>query len=353
MIARIARSLIALALLAALAGAAPQLAAGDVFGPISIASLSQVKGASNNQQALYAHDAAISGDGRYVAFDGSYGGLTGVWRRDLSTGTIEPVATQNLSDESISAPDAELPSISEDGQYVSFTTTARLDPVDDTNSGPDVYERNMDESPTEEGAYTLVSAVDGSAAALTYELTGKVGGVEFEQTHFGSVAAGRSAISANGEEVAFVTTAISNLAGPGTPAMQVAVRHLDTEQTELVSVADEPGSGAPIPGRPVSAAQGAEVFGAVYATAGEAPIFNSVQPYEQAAPVGASISADGSTVAWMGVDVSQQTQMLPGESPLPSYSEPLWRRIADGSGAPTRRVTGGSDPGDPACAGGG
>ncbi len=282
MIARITRSLIALALLAALAGAAPQLAAGDVFGPISIASLSQVKGASNNQQALYAHDAAISGDGRYVAFDGSYGGLTGVWRRDLSTGAIEPVATQNLSDESISAPDAELPSISEDGQYVSFTTTARLDPVDDTNSGPDVYERNMDESPTEEGAYTLVSAVDGSAAALTYELTGKVGGVEFEQTHFGSVAAGRSAISANGEEVAFVTTAISNLAGPGTPAMQVAVRYLDTERTVLVSVADEPVSAAPIPGRPVSAAQGAEVFGAVYATAGEAPIFNSVQPYEQA-----------------------------------------------------------------------
>ncbi len=35
------------------------------------------------QQAEYAHDPAISGDGQYVAFDGSFGGVTGVWRRDL------------------------------------------------------------------------------------------------------------------------------------------------------------------------------------------------------------------------------------------------------------------------------
>ena len=42
----------------------------------------------------------------YVAFDGSVGGVTGVWRRDLATDAIEQVA----------GGDAELPSISEDGQ---------------------------------------------------------------------------------------------------------------------------------------------------------------------------------------------------------------------------------------------
>lgn len=358
---RVVTELLALALTTALAGVSPQLAAADVFGPISIVSASQVKGATDNQQALYAHDAAISGNGRYVAFDGSYGGFTGVWRRDLSTGAIEPVATANPSDPAISAPDAELPSISDDGQYVSFTTTARLDPSGDTNGSPDVYVRNMNvpaDQPCEQGPgaqadcpFTLVSAVDGGTAALTYEgITSGGGSPELEEARYGSVAAGRTALSADGRKVAFVTTAASNLAGPGTPAMQVAVRDLDTDRTELASVADEPSTGDPLPGHAVVGQQGSETFGAVYATAGQAPIFRAVQTYEEADPVGASISADGTTVAWMGVDVAQQARMLSGESPLPSYSEPLWRRIADGPGAPTRRVTGGSDPGNPSCA---
>ena len=73
-------------------------------------------------------------------------------------------------------------------------------------------------------------------------------------------------------------------------------------------------------------------------------------PYEPASVVGASISADGSTVAWMGVDIAQQAKLLSGEAPLDKYTEPLWRRIGDGPTAPTRRITGGSDPADPACA---
>jgi hypothetical protein len=349
---RVLRSLLTLAVMAALAAVAPQLAVADVFGPASLASISQVKGAANNQQMLYAHDSAISGDGRYVVFDGSYDGFTGVWRRDLSTGAIEPVATANPGDPAISAPDAQLPSISDDGQYVSFTTTARLDPIDDTNKSPDVYVRNMDRAAGEEGAYSVASAVDGGSAALTYEgFTSTGESREIEEGWYGAVAAGRSAISADGSKVAFVTTATSNLAGAATPAMQVAVRDLDTDRTELVSVADEPGAGAPIPGHPVSAAQGpTEIFGAVYTPGGKAPIFAPPQPYVQTDQVGASISADGTTVAWMGANVSLQAQMLPGEHPLPSYTEPLWRRIAAGPSAPTRRITGGSDPADPACA---
>jgi hypothetical protein len=342
-------------LAALLLALAPALAHADVFEPISLASVSAISGFAGNQQADFAHDAAISADGRYVAFDGSYGGAKGVWRRDLLTGAVVPVASQSSVEPAVSAPDAELPSISADGRYISFTTTARLDPVDDVNPGPDVYVRDMDlpAAPCEPAAppcaYTLVSAVDGSATGLTYEPSGERGG---EELNYGSVAAGRSAISADGRKVAFVTTVISNLAGPGTPALQAAMRDLDTEQTQLVSVRVDPSTGQPLDGQPVSGKQGTEAFGAVFAGgSGKPPIFNEPQPYEQAQPmIGASISGDGTTVAWMGDDISEQARTLPGEKLLAPYSEPLWRRVGDGPGALIRRVTGGGDPENPACA---
>ncbi len=342
------------ALAAGLAGAlGPSLARADVFGPISLASSSAIAGYAGNQQADYAHDATISADGRYVAFDGSFGGRTGAWRRDLQTGVVAPVAAENLGEPVVSASDADLPSISANGRYVSFTTTARLDPADDVNPGPDVYVRDMTKAPSEEGAYTLASAVDGSSAGLSYEPTGKDSSVEFEEQHYGSVAAGRSALSADGRKVAFVTTMVSNLAGAGTPAMQVVVRDLDNESTQLVSVADDPLTGQPLQGQPVSGEEAGERYGAVYGGSGlggKPPSFVDPVPYELAGTLGASISADGSTVAWMAVDVGRQARMLSGEFPRDAYTEPLWRRIVDGSSAPVRRVTGGSDPTNPSCA---
>ena len=321
-----------LACAAWLLAAAP--AGADVFGPISLISQSAIPGSPYNQQADYAHDPAISGNGQYVAFDGSFGGVTGVWRRELATGAVEQVA----------GGDAELPSISEDGRYISFTTTQALTP-EDHNRGPDVYVRDMEPRPGEP-QYTLVSAVDGSSEGLSYEYTGS--STAFEEEHYGSLASGRSALSADGREVAFVTSAVSNLAGPHTPALQVAVRNLDTLETRLVSVrigsSDEP----------VSTQEGEDDYGAVFTGgAGKAPAFSSPPPYGEYAttpPLGASLSADGSTVAWMGDDIGQQTPLLPAETRPPSYTEPLWRRIAPGSETPTRPITGGPDPANPACA---
>src|SRR6201994_3536811 len=107
-----------------------------------------------------------------------------------------------------------------------------------------------------------------------------------------------------------------------------------------------PAPARPLPVQPVSGAQGNEAFGAVFAGGrGEPPIFKEPQAYEQAQPmVGASISADGTTVAWMGDDIAEQALTLPAEALLAPYSEPLWRRVADGPGAPIRRVTGGGGP---------
>jgi hypothetical protein len=52
----------------------------------------------------------------------------------------------------------------------------------------------------------------------------------------------------------------------------------------------------------------------------------------------------------MAQQLGSQVATLPGETIPPEWAEPLWRRIADGETAPTRRVTGGSDPEAPGCA---
>jgi len=313
----------------------PVGAAADVFGPISLVSEGATPGAREPQQAEFAHDTAISANGQYVAFDGSVGGVTGVWRRDLATGEMQQVA----------GGDAELPSISESGQYVSFTTNegdalpAITDDLPDETpqqEAVNVYVRDMSRTPGETEAFTVASAVNGGSEPLSYETR--------EPDSFGSTAAGRSAISADGQEVVFVTTAESNLDGPHTPAMQVAVRYRSSKETRLVSV--QRGSGAP-----VGSEDGA---GAVFVggQVGSAPAFTGPGLYGELThpPAGASISADGSTVAWMGTNISEQAPALSGEALGSHYSEPLWRRIEPGAETPTERVTGGSEPGEPACA---
>jgi len=296
--------------------AAPRPVAADVFEPISLVSAVAPPAvpAGRAEQADYAHDPAISGDGRYVAFDGSFGGVTGVWRRDIATGAVEPVAVGAAGSPQGSA---ELPSISEEGRYISFTTSAQL-VAGDRNKGPDVYVRDMDRPEPEPGAFRLASAVNGTEEALTYTAAAPA--------EYGSLAAGRTALSANGQEVTFVTTAISNLAGPETPAMQVAVRNLESKQTQLVSVVYDPATGRPT-GEPVPTSSEADAA-AVYPGAGNLTPRFPVRPPLRTLPVGASISADGSTVAWLGQEIERQAPVLPHEPHIrPQYTEPLWRRI--------------------------
>jgi hypothetical protein len=320
-------------------------AGADVFGPIGLVSAGSI-GGGELQQVEYAHDAVISSGGGYVVFDGSVGGATGVWRIDPATRQIQQVA----------GGDGLLPSVSADGRYVSFTTNEPEAELKQATRGlggeppagegsnergaENVWVRDMNLAPNEPGAFTVASAPTGSGEPLSY-------GAE-AGTERGSVASGGSAISADGQEVAFVTTALSNLVGPGTPALQVAVRRLATRETVLVSGEYEPATGQTT-GRPVSA----NGFGAEYSFGAAAPAFPEAPPeydeWGEARPPGASISADGGTVAWMGTNIGRQARMLPGESPQSQYTEPLWRRIA-APATPTQRVTGGSDPSAPGCA---
>lgn len=339
-------------LLLALAGGAR----ADVFGGATLLS------ADTLEQAEYAHDPAASEDGRYVVFDGSVGGVPGVWRRETRPGaTLEQVAGGN----------ATMPSISADGQYVSFTTNqgASLASITDGEipvgtpheEAPSVYVRDMSKSQDEEGAFTLVSAKNHSAQSLSYEFPGAdPEQAETDSTTLGAVEGSPSAISADGNTVVFITTAQSDLAGPGTPPLQVAVRRLSTQETELVSVRYEPATGKlaldeagdvePVP-------LNESGYGAV-----DVPETRSFSPRlgedqlergrKNATLPGASISADGSTVTWLGQNLPAQARTLSEEAPKLqfSYAEPLWRRIAAGSSEPSRRVTGGPDPEDPECA---
>jgi hypothetical protein len=324
-----------LALLCCIAVVGAGTARADVFGPISLLSASPV------EQFEYAHDAAVSGDGRYVVFDGSIGGVSGVWRRENRPGgAVEQVAGGS----------SELPSVSENGQYVAFTTDEGAKLEEDTNElpvahkagTPNVYVRDMDVRPGA-GAFTL-------ASNLTYEYP--AGEREFDESRYGSEANGRTAISADGAKVVFVTTAPSNLGGPGTPPLEVGLHNMVTGATELVSVAYDPETGGPATNVESGAPEPVpyEEAGAVYAFGGRPPVYRGPEPFELPSEVGASISADGSTVAWMGMQIGRQAPLLSGEVVAPYYSEPLWRRVVDGPFAPTRRITGGSDPANPACA---
>ncbi len=186
---------------------------------------------------------------------------------------------------------AENPSVSADGRYIAFSSAQKLVPL---ASGEDVqvYERDMEEPPGEKGAYTLVSARDWvRAASFAKPGTAIAGGDP------GAELWRNSSISANGRYVVFRTVAVSDLPRQGsvaTPSHQLFVRDLLGKTTTLLS--RDAATGEPVE----------NVLGPVLGPA--------------------SISADGSTVAWVSTDAQAQTRFLLGESRDTSQSYYLWRR---------------------------
>lgn len=277
--------------------------------------------------------AAIAADGRYVAVQtrarnffadddpdppGRYR-AGGVFRFDLETQALAKVADGDLFDEATNAflrRGASNPSISADGRYVAFATAEQLVPAD-ANDHVDVYVRDMELAIGSPGAYELISARDGGEEPAGYGTPS----VPTPGSEPGSDVSRGVAISADGRRVAFRTDAPSDLPASGAvdvPADQVFVRDRVADITTLVTARRDPGSGA----------MTAEPAGGA---------------------IGAAISADGTTVAWTGRNAGDQARFLGGENPEPSFLYYLWRRVADGPAAPTRRITGLADPDDPAC----
>jgi Tol biopolymer transport system component len=274
--------------------------------------------------------AAIAADGRYVAIQtrarnlfpdgdpdppGQYR-AGGIFRFDRVTQALELVADGDFRDEASNAlvlRGAQNPSISADGRFVAFSTAQRLVPAD-VNNNVDVYVRDMAVPIRAAGAFDLISAKDGGDVPASYAPPGS----PLPAGDLGAEVTRGTAISYDGTKVVFrVTEPESNLPDRltvETPGFQVFVRDRVAETTTLVTRRMDDGT-------PAGGALGA-----------------------------AGISGDGSTVVWTGLNAPLQTEFVPGENTeVPGFPYYLWRRIADGPLAQTRRITGVADPEDPAC----
>jgi Tol biopolymer transport system component len=274
--------------------------------------------------------AAISADGRYVAYQTRARNLFadadadppgqfrvgGIFRFDLETRETQLVADGELRDEetnTLLVRGAQNPSINADGRFVAFSTAHQLVPEDD-NDNVDVYVRDMAVPIRSPGAFDLVSARDGGDEPASYGPPG----TPFPPGNPGSEVSRGTAISHDGSQVVFRTSDVASdlpdSAAVDTPGLQVFVRNRTANTTTLVTRRMDTGG----------------------------PAGGALGP--------AGISGDGTTVVWTGQDAPLQTEFVEGENTdVPGFLYYLWRRVADGPGAPTRRITGVADPDDPAC----
>lgn len=321
-----------------------------IYGPVGGgfgANVVSIDNASDEQANAPTTDAGVSANGQYVVFqtkatdffenDGVPGGDPepegacregGIFRYDLLTGELELVAdgteVQRNSDgecepSHVIFTGAENPSITENGRYVVFSTAQQLIPhVNEHNENIEVYERDMDvplaaERPSS-GAYTLVSAQNGGESPPVYE--NSLVPTPIPGGDPGSEVWPNTAVSSNGQYVLFRSAELPSSLPEGssttTPPDQLFVRNVQAKTTTLVTAKSE----------------------------GEGPAGGANGP--------ASISADGSTVAWLGSHAPSQTVFLPGEDLDESLPYYLWRRWSE-PGSRTRRITGIADPEDAEC----
>lgn len=239
---------------------------------------------------------AISADGRYVAFESSADNLVlndinsakDVFVHDRQTGVTERVSVSSSESEGNS--DSWEPSISSNGRYVAFLSSAD-DLVDgDTNGFVDVFVRDRQEGVTErvsvssaevEGNFDCVwkpsISADGTLVAFTSGADNLVAGDEnytsdvfvrdrtAGETERVSVSSdevegnNRSlspAISADGRYVAFVSLAGNLVDGDTNYVYDIFVRDRQLEETERVSLDSDEVEGNSESDRPSISADG-------------------------------------------------------------------------------------------------
>ncbi|HEV7806932.1 MAG TPA: hypothetical protein VGO80_14005 [Solirubrobacteraceae bacterium] len=191
-----------------------------VWMVITVAMACSVAGATASVASAAGDNAAVSADGRYVAFSSSADDLVAgdtnrsvdVFVRDRGTGRTERVSIATGGEQARrSALGSDQPAISGDGRYVAFTSAASNLVSADTNGEPDVFVRDR-------------------VAGKTVRVSVGAGGA---QAHRGS---GLPAISADGRAVAFVSAAPNLVRADTNHALDVFVRDLTKHVIERVSV---------------------------------------------------------------------------------------------------------------------
>jgi Tol biopolymer transport system component len=164
--------------------------------------------------------ASVSADGRYVAFvssasnlvPGDVNGKLDVFLRDRQNGTTERVSLAN--DGSQSNGDSSICAISADGRYVAFSSAATNLVPGDTNGFVDIFVRDRQTATTKR-----VNVATSGA-----------------QTHDVS---GNCSISADGRYVVFESAATNLVPGDTNGFADIFVRDLQNSTTERVSVASD------------------------------------------------------------------------------------------------------------------
>ena len=160
---------------------------------------------------------AISGDGRYVAFESSANDLVGgdtnpnldIFVRDLRTGFTKLVSVDSAGASCDGA--SQWPLISADGGFVAFESDASNLVVGDTNSTSDIFVHDLATGVTER------VSVDST------------GGEADDSSRF-------PAISADGRVIGFTSSARNLVGGDNNRTMDVFVHDRSTGVTERVSV---------------------------------------------------------------------------------------------------------------------
>ena len=166
------------------------------------------------------HNATISSDGRYVAFESTANNLVisdtngydDIFVHDRQTGHTLRASVASDGTQANNA--GNLPSISANGQYVTFFSTANNLVISDTNGASDVFIHD-----TETGRTKRVSVTsDGTQ---------------------GNSSSYNASISADGQYVAFESWANNLVISDTNSAYDVFVHNTQTGQTQRVSLASD------------------------------------------------------------------------------------------------------------------
>jgi archaellum component FlaF (FlaF/FlaG flagellin family) len=166
----------------------------------------------------------LDGTGRLVVFDssasnlvrGDTNGLMDVFLHDRTTDRTDRISVSSKEVEG--AGSSHSPSISANGRFVSFVSTASNLVRNDTNNAEDIFVRNL-------------------VAGTTERVSVSSDGVE------GNSSTTASSVSANGRWVAFSSFASNLVPGDTNGQFDVFIHDRQTGQTELVSVSSDEAQG--------------------------------------------------------------------------------------------------------------